>query len=83
MDNLLANVRSHTPLGTAVEVRVGTDGDQAVVVVADQGPGLSEDEAGKVFERFFRSDPSRSREAAAQVSGCRSSMPSSTLIRAR
>jgi two-component system OmpR family sensor kinase len=61
LDNLLANVRSHTPPGTEAEVRVGSAGDQAVVVVADRGPGMAEDGASRVFERFFRSDPSRSR----------------------
>jgi two-component system OmpR family sensor kinase len=61
LDNLLANVRSHTPAGTEAEVRVESDGDQAVVTVADRGPGLPEDQASRVFERFFRADPSRSR----------------------
>jgi len=61
LDNLLANVRAHTPAGTETEVRVDSVGDQAVVVVADQGPGLSEEQASRVFERFFRADPSRSR----------------------
>jgi two-component system OmpR family sensor kinase len=61
VDNLLANVRSHTLSGTEAEVRVGSVGDQAVVVVTDRGPGLPEDQASRVFERFFRSDPSRSR----------------------
>jgi signal transduction histidine kinase len=61
LDNLLANVRSHTPAGTEAEVRVGAVGDQAVLVVADHGPGMPEDQAPRVFERFFRADPSRSR----------------------
>jgi two-component system OmpR family sensor kinase len=61
LDNLLANVRSHTDPGTEAEVRVDSTGDQAVIVVADQGPGLPEDQAARVFERFFRADTSRSR----------------------
>jgi two-component system OmpR family sensor kinase len=61
LDNLLANVRSHTPEGTAAEVRVDTDGAEAIVVVSDDGPGLPEDQTDRVFERFFRADPSRSR----------------------
>jgi two-component system, OmpR family, sensor kinase len=61
VDNLLANVRSHTPAGTSSEVWVDSVGDQAVIVVADHGPGLPADQAPRVFERFFRSDPSRSR----------------------
>ena len=61
LDNLLANVRSHTPLGTPTEVRVREEHNEAVIVVADSGPGLPEDQAARVFERFFRADPSRSR----------------------
>ncbi|MGH8996104.1 MAG: sensor histidine kinase [Acidimicrobiales bacterium] len=61
LDNLLANVRSHTPAGTEAEVRVEEIDDRAVVVVSDRGPGVPEEEAGRVLERFYRSDPSRSR----------------------
>ncbi len=61
VDNLLKNVRAHTPSGTATIVRVGQVDDRAVVEVEDDGPGLADDDAALVFERFFRSDPSRSR----------------------
>jgi len=61
IDNLLGNVRSHTPEGTTTRVSVEPDGDGAVIVVADDGPGLSSDQVAHVFERFYRSDPSRSR----------------------
>ena len=62
LDNLLANVRAHTPEGTEVAVRVWADGvGQAEVEVADRGPGLAEGEADRVFERFYRADPSRAR----------------------
>ncbi len=61
VDNLLANVRSHTPEGTEADLGVFADGLEAVVVVADRGPGLEEEQAARVFERFFRADPSRSR----------------------
>ncbi|WP_433546991.1 sensor histidine kinase [Streptomyces sp. CA-294286] len=59
--NLLSNVRHHTPTGTDAWVRVRQDGDRAVVEVADRGPGLTAQEATRVFERFFRADPSRTR----------------------
>jgi signal transduction histidine kinase len=62
MDNLLKNVRSHTPPGTKTTVRIERVDDQGVLEVEDEGPGVSEIEAGLVFERFFRSDPSRSRD---------------------
>ena len=61
IDNLLKNVRAHTPAGTATAVRVGRVGDSAVVEVEDDGPGLGDGDTDLVFERFFRSDPSRSR----------------------
>ena len=61
LDNLLSNIRSHTPAGTPAQVSVEQVGQQAVVTISDRGPGLPSDEASRVFERFFRSDPSRSR----------------------
>lgn len=60
-DNLLANARAHTAPGTAVHVRVGSENGEAFVEVADEGPGITEEQAKRVFERFFRADPSRSR----------------------
>ena len=42
-------------------VRVRADDGSGVVEVADRGPGLAPDHAARVFERFFRADPSRAR----------------------
>jgi len=61
VDNLLVNVRSHTPEGTPVSVRVARDNGSALVEVADQGPGLTTEQAERVFERFYRVDESRAR----------------------
>ena len=62
VDNLLANVRSHTPGGSPVRVVVSSDeGGHAVVEVADRGPGIDPADAIHVFERFYRADPSRTR----------------------
>ncbi|HEY1989129.1 MAG TPA: HAMP domain-containing sensor histidine kinase [Acidimicrobiales bacterium] len=61
VDNLLANVRAHTPAGTRTVISVTSDGANAVVEVADDGPGLTTEEAAQVFERFYRADPSRTR----------------------
>jgi two-component system OmpR family sensor kinase len=61
VDNLLGNVRAHTPPGTPVHVRVGPSDGQAVIEVEDRGPGLSAEDAERVFERFYRADPSRAR----------------------
>jgi two-component system, OmpR family, sensor kinase len=63
VDNLLANVRAHTPPGTAATLRVGTEGSDAVIEVSDQGPGIDADQAATLFERFVRADPSRSRRS--------------------
>ncbi|TDD80016.1 sensor histidine kinase [Actinomadura rubrisoli] len=64
--NLLSNAIAHTPGGTPVEVRLspGTlrGAPAAVAEVADEGPGLSPEQAERVFERFYRADESRSRE---------------------
>jgi two-component system OmpR family sensor kinase len=61
IDNLLANVRSHTPPGTPVHVRLAREGGHARVTVADRGPGMTAEEASHVFERFYRADESRAR----------------------
>ena len=59
--NLLANARQHTPPTAAVRVAVRREEGSAVLEVADDGPGLFPEEATKVFERFYRADPSRNR----------------------
>ena len=61
VDNLLANVRAHTAPGTAVQVTLAHVDGTAEISVADSGPGLTEEQAGHVFERFYRADDSRAR----------------------
>ena len=61
--NLLANARQHTPRDAAVDVRVWSEDDQAMLEVADRGPGMAAEDAAHVFERFYRADPSRVRAA--------------------
>jgi two-component system, OmpR family, sensor kinase len=62
LGNLLSNALEHTPNSAPVHVSVARDGTGDVVVeVADEGPGLEPKDAARVFERFFRADPSRSR----------------------
>ncbi len=58
--NLLGNAVDHGE-GRAVVVTVGADDDAAAVTVRDHGTGLRPGEAGLVFNRFWRGDPSRSR----------------------
>ena len=66
LGNLLTNAVTHTPPGTRVTVRLrpGSLGATPAVVceVADEGPGLSPEQAERVFERFYRVNPSRGRE---------------------
>jgi two-component system OmpR family sensor kinase len=61
VDNLLSNVRAHTPPAAEVHVSVGRANGNAVIEVEDSGPGLSPEELEHVFERFYRADDSRSR----------------------
>jgi two-component system OmpR family sensor kinase len=59
--NLMSNAVTHTPPGTVVTVAVATEGEEAVLSVADTGPGLAPDDAARAFERFYRADASRTR----------------------
>ncbi|HVA05847.1 MAG TPA: HAMP domain-containing sensor histidine kinase [Acidimicrobiales bacterium] len=61
LDNLLANVRAHTPEGTLTSVTVDQVGDGAEIVVCDAGPGMPAEDAARVFERFYRVDQARTR----------------------
>ena len=61
IDNLLANVRAHTPAGAPVQVVLTRAGANARLAVTDSGPGLDDEQAAHVFERFYRADPSRTR----------------------
>ena len=55
LDNLLSNAVKFTPEGGAVDVTVSRLGDACAIDVHDSGPGIPEDERGRLFERFFRS----------------------------
>ncbi|MFI0405083.1 sensor histidine kinase [Actinomadura sp. 3N508] len=57
--NLLANVRAHTPQDAAVKITLRQEPDQAVLEVADEGPGMAPDDAEHVFDRFFRAARTR------------------------
>jgi len=59
--NLLRNAVVHTPVGTRVTVTVATCGERVELVVADDGPGLTAEQAEHVFERFYRADAARTR----------------------
>jgi two-component system OmpR family sensor kinase len=62
LGNLLRNAIVHTPAGTPVEVELRPDGESALVSVVDHGPGIPPGHLDRVFERFHRADPERSRD---------------------
>jgi signal transduction histidine kinase len=64
VDNLVGNALQHTPPGTPVTVGVTTAGGWAVLRVDDLGPGLAPEQAGQVFEPFYRGTPARAGEGA-------------------
>jgi signal transduction histidine kinase len=59
LGNLVANAIRHSPPGGTVVVRAGAVDSRARIEVVDEGPGIRPDEAERVFERFYRSDPAR------------------------
>jgi signal transduction histidine kinase len=61
LDNLLANVRNHTPAGTTATISLRSAGDFAVVVIADDGPGMTAADRQRAFDRFWRADAARAR----------------------
>ncbi|MCU1502810.1 MAG: Sensor protein [Ilumatobacteraceae bacterium] len=63
LDNLLANVRTHTPERTACQVELRREGSQAVLTVTDEGPGVAPADLTSMTERFFRADASRARSS--------------------
>lgn len=62
VSNLLRNAIDHTPDGTPVEIAVASGGKSVMLEVRDHGPGIDEDHADRLFERFWREEGSRSRQ---------------------
>ncbi len=61
IDNFVSNAIRYSPDGGSVTLSTAIDGHEVIISVADEGPGLTEDQRDRVFERFYRVDPSRSR----------------------
>lgn len=60
--NLIENAINYSPEKTRVTVTISDAGELIEVTVADQGIGIAETEQERIFERFYRVDPARSRE---------------------
>ena len=76
LTNLVGNVARYTPAGSPCEITVNVVGEQgedavvgqggetqAVIEVCDHGPGVTDEQAARLFERFYRAETSRTRQA--------------------
>jgi len=61
--NLVRNALVHTPGSTPIEISVGRNDGVALLSVTDHGPGLGPGQVERIFEPFYRADPSRSRDS--------------------
>ncbi|MDA8202651.1 MAG: ATP-binding protein [Chloroflexi bacterium] len=61
LDNLVSNALRYAPAGSRVIIGAGAAADRIRLFVEDEGPGLTAEQRERVFERFYRVDPSRSR----------------------
>jgi heavy metal sensor kinase len=61
--NVIDNAIKYSPMAAAIALSVRTDGRNAVIEVADQGPGIPAEHRERIFDRFFRVDSARSRDA--------------------
>jgi signal transduction histidine kinase len=57
--NLIENAVNYSPEGGRIEIEAHADGERVLLTVADEGPGIPEPDLGRVFERFYRVDQSR------------------------
>lgn len=61
VSNYLSNAVRYAPEGSSVAIDATADGTDVIIGVTDEGPGLSDDQQARVFERFYRADDSRAR----------------------
>ena len=59
--NLIDNASRVTPEGKIITIELADDADQVVARVIDEGPGISEKDAARIFDRFYRAQSSRDR----------------------
>lgn len=60
--NVIDNAIKYSPRGSTIRLRVQADAGQAVLAIADEGPGIAPEHRQRIFDRFFRLDESRSRD---------------------
>jgi heavy metal sensor kinase len=60
--NVLHNAIKYSPEGSVIEVRVSRDDKRVLITVTDNGPGIPFEHRAKVFDRFYRVDPARTRQ---------------------
>ena len=61
LDNLIDNALKYTPSGGSIYVNVRGDGDRVLINVTDTGMGISSDDLGHIFQKFYRADNSDTR----------------------
>ncbi|HMD37168.1 MAG TPA: ATP-binding protein [Vicinamibacterales bacterium] len=61
--NVVDNAIKYGPPASTIDVRVRADGTDALLTVADAGPGIARDNRERIFDRFFRLDEARSRDS--------------------
>ena len=82
LDNLLDNAVKYAPAGAAVDVRVRVEGDSVEAVVSNP-PGVNRPDPNRMFERFYRADPSRSAAAGGVGLGLAISRELATAMKGR
>jgi len=61
--NVVDNAIKYGPQASTIDIRMHADGNEALLTVADQGPGVASEHRERIFDRFFRLDEGRSRDS--------------------
>jgi signal transduction histidine kinase len=67
--NILDNALRHTPESGQVAISTSQSGGQIEIVIQDSGDGVSPEDAAHLFDRFYRADPSRTRDSERDAGG--------------